>query len=580
MGSCISQASKPSSLVIINPHAQAFFEDYRTALLNLSGSANADLLVVKDQLSDVPLSASSFAIVLSGTPLSFMTASALFDCLKHSHHVTSLYLQTCNLSSDGGMLDILSHSISANSSLKHLDLSDNHLSTHHIQQLSSVLTVNRSLTHLDLSFNPIGPTGFQYLVKSLQPNTSLRSLSLNRCDLSPSSVGNMSALIKSNKNLIDFSFKENLLDKKCIDVILQVLTGNTSIMSFNLEGNDLSSSSSQRLNKMIDRNRVVRDAIDHVITQTLSLIETLSDQKDLESFAPIQLSQSKNWHGLSPLQTVTPSKIEPLPSAPLTDSPQPNSLPSWLQYKPIEGQRISLGHSETIGRRHEMEDAVSLLPELGGYPDASFIGVFDGHGGPLASEFAASRFPEVLLEFLSTQRPVEALKSTFTKVNSEITAHRIQDGTTALVCLVIGNRRFVANAGDSRGVLARNSKAIRLSVDHKPSVPEEEERIKSLGGFVEDDRIFGSLGVSRALGDVFLQPFVSCKPYISVTEITRNDGFLILACDGLWDVCSDDEAVKLISSEVDVDHAAVRLRDFAYKNGSTDNISVVVVKFF
>jgi len=60
----------------------------------------------------------------------------------------------------------------------------------------------------------------------------------------------------------------------------------------------------------------------------------------------------------------------------------------------------------------------------------------------------------------------------------------------------------VANAGDSRCVLCRNGVAIELSIDHKPDLPEELNRIHRAGGSVEEGRVMGNLNLSRSIGDL------------------------------------------------------------------------------
>lgn len=61
---------------------------------------------------------------------------------------------------------------------------------------------------------------------------------------------------------------------------------------------------------------------------------------------------------------------------------------------------------------------------------------------------------------------------------------------------------YIANAGDSRCVLARSGQAIPLSFDHKPESDEERKRIEKAGSYITDGRVDGNLNLSRALGDL------------------------------------------------------------------------------
>lgn len=130
-----------------------------------------------------------------------------------------------------------------------------------------------------------------------------------------------------------------------------------------------------------------------------------------------------------------------------------------------------------------------------------------------------------------------------------------------------------------------------------------QKRIRNLGGFVSPNgRVVGMLAVSRAFGDLDLQPFISADPYVDVVDITDPPDFLIMvrtscaaainpsvthlsflcdkACDGVWDVISDEAACRIVASESDdILKASMKLRDFAYLFGSQDNISVVILKF-
>lgn len=97
-------------------------------------------------------------------------------------------------------------------------------------------------------------------------------------------------------------------------------------------------------------------------------------------------------------------------------------------------------------------------------------------------------------------------------------------------------------------------------------------------------RVQGVLSVSRALGNFDLVPYVISDPEIYEVDLSNNktSRFLILACDGLWEVLSDQEAVDIAVDMIknhDVEKAATRLRDVAYSRGSNDNITVMVLMF-
>jgi serine/threonine protein phosphatase PrpC len=90
-------------------------------------------------------------------------------------------------------------------------------------------------------------------------------------------------------------------------------------------------------------------------------------------------------------------------------------------------------------------------------------------------------------------------------------------------------------------------------------------------------RVNGVLSVSRALGDLTLQPFVSAEPEIQSFKLCEEDETtLVLACDGLWDVLSDQEALDVAKEALNVKSAAVKLVEAGITKMSMDNISVVV----
>jgi len=250
--------------------------------------------------------------------------------------------------------------------------------------------------------------------------------------------------------------------------------------------------------------------------------------------------------------------------------------------------RLRIGYADTTGRRPSMEDDIAIVGKLRGNQSEDYVGIFDGHGGRDVSEYAAKNLHNVLIKKLNQQNDTEkSIKDAFFELNDQIKQANKSGGCTALTVLATKSKVYVANAGDSRAVLWGDQKVVRLTTDHKPDVPEEELRIQKSGGNVTKvktkegkviSRVNGMLSVSRAFGDVFLQPQVTCEPDITTFDISK-DKILILGCDGLWDVISDEEAIKLIANESNPEQAAIKLRDTALSKGSTDNISVIVIYF-
>ncbi|OBT87869.1 hypothetical protein VE02_02616 [Pseudogymnoascus sp. 03VT05] len=138
---------------------------------------------------------------------------------------------------------------------------------------------------------------------------------------------------------------------------------------------------------------------------------------------------------------------------------------------------------------------------------------------------------------------------------------------------------YTANVGDARIVLCRNGRGLRLSYDHKGSDENEGKRIANAGGIILNNRVNGVLAVTRALGDAYMKELVTGHPYTTETVIQPDlDEFIILACDGLWDVCSDQEAVDLVRNVQDPVVASKQLVDYALNRFSTDNLSCMIVR--
>ncbi|CAO3597023.1 unnamed protein product [Absidia cylindrospora] len=267
-------------------------------------------------------------------------------------------------------------------------------------------------------------------------------------------------------------------------------------------------------------------------------------------------------------------------------------------------QRLVYGVSSMQGWRINMEDRHTTIPSYEDTGD-SFFAVFDGHGGDSVAEYCSEHLHNRVFHSQAYKdgHVQDALQWANLQMDKELLSQDSQSqdtaGCTALVALFTkDNHLYISNAGDSRAVLStKNGKAMALSKDHKPNDPIETSRIKLAGGHVEGNRVNGTLALSRAIGDFGFktQPditpenqAVTAYPDIHEYEVTPNDEFLVLACDGIWDCRSDQQVVDIIRYGLTLKKTLVQISEelmdtcLAESNTASvgcDNMTLVIVAF-
>ncbi|KAJ2469173.1 phosphatase 2C [Coemansia sp. RSA 2337] len=285
---------------------------------------------------------------------------------------------------------------------------------------------------------------------------------------------------------------------------------------------------------------------------------------------------------------------------------------------------IGVAFSKNRRYRRTMEDAHCHHYDFEGVEGQAFMAVFDGHAGRQAAQWCGENFADVFLQMKQehSSLPVpEIFNLAFIEADRRLaTDLKTHSGCTAAVAYlqvkesVAGDNAttrqrtlYCANVGDARAVLSRAGTAVRLTYDHKGDDVHECTRISESGGYVFNGRVNGKytysatthgscflldanigirycdyvgiLAVTRALGDSSLKQFVIGNPYTTETILDDADDVLILACDGLWDVCSDQEAVDLVRSmDSHPTHTSQMLLEYALSNESMDNITTMVFR--
>ena len=257
---------------------------------------------------------------------------------------------------------------------------------------------------------------------------------------------------------------------------------------------------------------------------------------------------------------------------------------------------MNIYYTSIKGRRKTNEDRHNIILNIhdanNKINDINLLGIYDGHGGTFVSEYLANNIP---LFYCHRELKVPFSKEYHKKVFDDLqnailkTKKGQATGSTCLLNIMYRYKDNVhfntVNLGDGRLVIVyKNGLFKQVTTDHKPDDPIEKERINKLGGEIYNDsenvvRI-GDLSLSRAFGDGDNAPYISHEPDIYYNTILPATKYIVMGCDGLWDVIPNEDLFKLLEefSKKEKKNLAADLAKEALLRRTTDNVSIIVIE--
>jgi serine/threonine protein phosphatase PrpC len=232
------------------------------------------------------------------------------------------------------------------------------------------------------------------------------------------------------------------------------------------------------------------------------------------------------------------------------------------------------------GYRQEMEDAHFLDLNFAD-KDWIFGGIYDGHGGDYAAEYTSETLHKLFLKYLlAGATPQESFVKSYEETSNEL---KTQDsGTTAVDFLIRDRKIFTANAGDARAIVVNSEKVIQLTVDHRLDNLSERKRVEKMGAYTAYPYVHrGHLGLmpTRTIGDEYFKPVgIIATPSVNEYQISQEDIMLLAACDGLFDVMTNEEVADFARRIPDPKALVETLENEVIINRfGTDNLTIIAV---
>lgn len=332
--------------------------------------------------------------------------------------------------------------------------------------------------------------------------------------------------------------------------------------------------------KTVQTNNTYRTSFNHPIRRKSDRL-TISTEKAVkvsEKHIPV-----KSRFGSSKvLQTEPAVKPEKKSEKPSNKHPAKRSKTLKPDQRTTSLYKSSAKTDQNEKFRDYMEDITLVQNNFNNDTNKNLYCIIDGHGGDQTAKMSYKRFPLILKKYVD-EFPFEiekALKKAFHSLDKEVEVLKLGNVGNTLTCVfILGGILYCANVGDSSCVLVHNKAAEMISVDHKCTNADEIKRIQKAGGTIDEDRLNGILAVSRCIGDFDLKnQGLTSEPYIYKKHIEKNDKYLVLASDGVWDVLKPKDIKEICEENIDPELISEEIILEAKEFGSEDNISVIVVE--
>ena len=256
---------------------------------------------------------------------------------------------------------------------------------------------------------------------------------------------------------------------------------------------------------------------------------------------------------------------------------------------------ISYAYNENpnLEHRKDMEDFHYIKALLIKKITCSYFGLFDGHSGKEVGMYLMENLHKILHQKIKEENiNNEILKqiviNSFEQIDKEINLKnfRNETGSTGTILLLYkdptspSNKSFLcANVGDSKAYLITKKEMILLTKDHKCCDANEVKRIRDKGGIVFRERVFGTLMLTRSFGDKEMKKYgVLSTPDIYIKNVEKDDLFIVIASDGVWDVVEENEILKMTQEGISSNDFSKKIVNLAKERDTHDNISCIVIK--